>query len=178
MKYLTYSVLLCASLLTSAQLMAYGGIVKDGSGNNVSDGFGGCLLFGNPDPSICGSQSSMDAEPVIKEVINLTGVTFKTGSDELNTSSNERLNKSAEKLKNNSDLRVIVAGHTDNVGDAQFNLDLSQKRAESVRRYLVNQGVDGSRLTARGYGDSQPAAPNDTAEGRAQNRRVELRIIE
>ncbi|MBT3204556.1 MAG: OmpA family protein [Gammaproteobacteria bacterium] len=115
-------------------------------------------------------------EPVIKEVINLKGVTFKTGSDEINSSSYVRLNISAVDLVRNPELYVIVAGHTDNVGDSGFNRELSQKRAASVKTYLIDRGVDASRLSARGFGDSEPAASNDTSEGRAKNRRVELRI--
>ena len=115
-------------------------------------------------------------EPVIKEVINLKGVTFKTGSDEINSSSYVRLNISAVDLVRNPELYVIVAGHTDTVGDSGFNRELSQKRAASVKTYLIDRGVDASRLSARGFGDSEPAASNDTSEGRAKNRRVELRI--
>lgn len=171
------------------------GVVTDSSGKPVLTATG-CLLFGSPEPGACdkalgkmhdhdhssmassGDSMSMSDSPVVKEVINLKGVTFKTGSAELNNSSYDRLNSSAQNLKDNSDLKVIVAGHTDNTGDTLNNLNLSQERAEAVRQYLVDQGVDSSRLTARGYGDTEPTAPNDTAAGRAQNRRVELRVLE
>ena len=171
------------------------GVVTDSSGKPVLTATG-CLLFGSPEPGACdkalgkmhdhdhssmaSSGDSMDKSdsPAVKEVINLKGVTFKTGSAELNSSSYDRLNDSAQNLNDNPDLNVIVAGHTDNTGDTLNNLDLSQRRAETVRQYLVDQGVDGARLTARGYGDTEPTAPNDTAAGRAQNRRVELRILE
>ncbi len=87
-----------------------------------------------------------------------------------------RLNVSTVDLFRNPELNVIVAGHTDNVGDSGFNRELSQKRAASVKAYLIDRGVDASRLSARGFGDSEPATSNDTSEGRAKNRRVELRI--
>jgi len=122
------------------------------------------------------ARAQMD-NPVIKEVINLKGVSFKSGSNQLNESSYKRLDISAQDLKNNPALHVIVAGHSDSTGNPAFNQVLSQKRAEAVRNYLVSKGVDPARLTARGYGDKQPAATNDTSEGRAKNRRVELRLL-
>ena len=119
-----------------------------------------------------------DEEPVVKEVINLAGVVFKTNSDVLDSSSNTRLDTAAQTLMDNPGVKVIVAGHTDSAGDALYNLSLSEKRAQAVRQYLINKGVNGSRLTARGYGETEPYASNDTAAGRAKNRRVELRILE
>ena len=74
-------------------------------------------------------------------------------------------------------MSVEAQGHTDSQGSDAYNLRLSQQRAESVREYLVSQGVEPGRITARGYGESQPIASNDTADGRATNRRVTLRII-
>ena len=74
-------------------------------------------------------------------------------------------------------MKVELAGHSDNVGDAASNLDLSNKRAASVLAYLVGLGADKSRLSSRGYGQDQPLESNDTPEGREQNRRTELRII-
>lgn len=185
--------LLIAVSATPALADHSAGVVTDSSGKPVLTA-SGCLLFGSPEPGACdkalgkmhdhssmassGDSMAMSDSPVVKEVINLKGVTFKTGSAELNSSSYDRLNTSAQNLNENPDLKVIVAGHTDNTGDTLNNLNLSQKRAETVRQYLVDQGIDGSRLTARGYGDTEPTATNDTAAGRAQNRRVELRVLE
>jgi OOP family OmpA-OmpF porin len=75
-------------------------------------------------------------------------------------------------------VRVEVAGHTDSRGNDSYNLKLSQRRAESVRDYLISMGIESSRLTARGYGESQPVATNSTEGGRAQNRRVVLRRLD
>ena len=72
---------------------------------------------------------------------------------------------------------VEIGGHTDNVGDAASNLQLSQQRAEAVRNFLVNQGVDQAMLTARGYGETKPIASNDTEQGRFRNRRIEFTVI-
>jgi outer membrane protein OmpA-like peptidoglycan-associated protein len=78
----------------------------------------------------------------------------------------------------NPDVRIEVAGHTDNTGSAAINQRLSQARAAAVRAYLARKGVAPVRMVARGYGPNDPVAPNTTAEGRARNRRVELRRIE
>ena len=83
----------------------------------------------------------------------------------------------AESLRAWPDVRVEIGGHTDSRGSAQGNLDLSAGRARSVQDYLINKGVSPSQLETKGYGETQPIATNDTAEGREQNRRVELRRI-
>jgi OOP family OmpA-OmpF porin len=78
-------------------------------------------------------------------------------------------------LNNNPGLSVEIQGYTDSTGDEAYNMQLSQKRAESVMEYLVSRGIDPGRLSAKGYGPANPVAPNDTSEGRARNRRVEFR---
>lgn len=118
------------------------------------------------------------AEPVVKKVINLSGVTFKTNSNELKSTSFLQLGESVSELKDNPDVNVIVAGHTDSAGDDLYNQNLSEKRAQAVREYMIGKGIDGSRLTASGFGESEPVASNETKAGRASNRRVELRILE
>ena len=84
--------------------------------------------------------------------------------------------QTADTLNANPGVAVEIAGHTDSDGDAEYNQDLSDRRANAVRDYLISRGVSGSRLSAAGYGESQPVADNATVEGKAQNRRVELRI--
>jgi outer membrane protein OmpA-like peptidoglycan-associated protein len=79
-------------------------------------------------------------------------------------------------LNKYSDTNILLAGHTDSTGSEQYNLDLSRRRAQSVADYLGTQNVDYARFTIEGYGMSQPIASNDTPEGRAQNRRVEVAI--
>jgi outer membrane protein OmpA-like peptidoglycan-associated protein len=104
----------------------------------------------------------------------LKGVNFETGKSTLLPESQATLNDVAASLKANSEIRVEVQGHTDNTGSAATNRRLSLARANAVRQYLIDQGVDGSRLVAKGYGPTKPIASNKTAEGRAQNRRVQL----
>ncbi len=86
------------------------------------------------------------------------------------------LRRAVQFLKNNPDVTAEVAGHTDSIGNATYNRDLSERRADAVRQYLIDHGVAPSRLKAVGYGELQPVADNGTPEGRARNRRVELRV--
>lgn len=115
-------------------------------------------------------------EPTRKTLI-LEGVNFETGKATLTTESEAILNGVAESLVANDTIRVQVTGHTDNTGSLALNRRLSLARAEAVRQYLISKGVAEDRLTARGLGPSEPVASNRTAEGRAQNRRVELRRL-
>jgi len=110
------------------------------------------------------------------EVIALEGVFFETDSAELTAASSVTLNRAVKTLQKRVGIKVEVAAHTDSAGRAAYNLGLSNRRAASVRGYLVSHGVSAARLTSKGYGESQPRADNATAEGRAKNRRVELRI--
>lgn len=105
------------------------------------------------------------------------GVTFATNSANIASSFYSPLNSIASVLTQYPETRVIVNGYTDNTGSASYNLDLSQRRAASVRDYLISQGVASSRVTAVGHGIDNPRATNSTAEGRAQNRRVEIQIL-
>ena len=88
------------------------------------------------------------------------------------------LNEAAALLQQHERVVVEVAGHTDSVGSDEYNQGLSERRADSVREYLTSKGVKASRLSSRGYGESRPIESNDTDEGRAENRRVELIILD
>ena len=103
------------------------------------------------------------------------GIYFDTGSDRIRPESAPTLKEIGEMLKEHSDLKITIEGHTDNVGAAAANQGLSEKRAASVRQFLIdNYSVDGTRLTAKGLGSTKPVGSNDTPEGRQNNRRVEL----
>jgi len=107
-------------------------------------------------------------------VINMSDVLFETAKSGLRPLARERLAKIAGIVVANPDLQLIAEGHTDSVGTDAYNQQLSEERAESVRNYLVQQGVPASSATSRGFGKTQPVASNQTAAGRQQNRRVEL----
>lgn len=113
-----------------------------------------------------------------KKSLVLEGVNFETNSATLTAASHATLDRVAESLNDSPDVRVEIAGHTDSMGAAAHNKQLSAARADSVRRYLVSRGVDESRLVAKGYGKDRPIADNATAAGRAKNRRVELTRID
>ena len=108
--------------------------------------------------------------------VRLGGLAFAYKSTKLHPDSLPRLDKVAQAMKDNPELRVHVGGHTDSVGSDPYNLRMSAVRAASVRDYLVEQGVSAVRITTRGYGESRPVADNATEEGRTANRRVVLRF--
>jgi len=103
------------------------------------------------------------------------GILFATGKADLKPESRPVLKEIASTMKAHPELRILIEGHTDNVGTPASNLTLSDARAAAVKTVLVNEfGVDEARMTTKGFGDTTPAAPNTTATGRAQNRRVEI----
>jgi outer membrane protein OmpA-like peptidoglycan-associated protein len=110
------------------------------------------------------------------DVIILKGVNFEFNSANLTVNAKAILDQVAGELASHPDIKVELAGHTDGKGGALYNQKLSEKRAESVRSYFIAYGVNGERLTAVGFGKTRPIASNDTDEGRALNRRTELRI--
>jgi outer membrane protein OmpA-like peptidoglycan-associated protein len=110
-------------------------------------------------------------------VITLQGnVLFASGKSVLLPGAQSSLNQVADALKDQSDKKILVEGHTDSTGSADMNMQLSQARAQSVSTYLVSRGLPSDQVTAQGFGPSRPVADNATAEGRANNRRVEIVI--
>ena len=105
-------------------------------------------------------------------------IQFETNKAVLEPSTYPVMEEIAENLKAQPSIKVEVQGHTDNVGSAEYNMKLSQARAESVKRYLVDKGVAPDRLMVKGYGQTKPIVPNDTAGNRAKNRRVEFAPIQ
>jgi len=107
-------------------------------------------------------------------IVNMSDVLFDTGSATLRPPAREKLAKISGIVLAHPGLTLQIEGHTDSVGSDQMNQQLSERRADSVRDFLIAQGVAGSAVTAKGFGKTRPVVPNDTAEGRQKNRRVEL----
>ena len=102
---------------------------------------------------------------------------FETGKDVIKVESIPSLTELSEVLVKKPEWKLQIAGHTDNVGSAQGNLILSKKRSQSVKNFMISQGVSADRLTALYFGETDPIADNKTKEGRQKNRRVEMTII-
>ncbi len=116
-------------------------------------------------------------ERVKDRIYTLQDVYFNTDKATLRESSYDALNDLLSAMQTNKAMRVEIAGHTDDRASAEYNKDLSQRRAESVKAYLVENGIAKDRIRAKGYGESEPVASNETEEGRQQNRRVEVRVL-
>ena len=108
----------------------------------------------------------------------LENCTFETGKATLQPESFTVLDELVAYLVRKEDQRIEIGGHTDNVGKAASNLKLSMDRATAVMEYLISKGISPERLTAKGYGMSEPVEENNTAEGRAQNRRTEVKVLD
>jgi len=106
--------------------------------------------------------------------LRLPDVEFEFDRDRLTSESEEILGRVARRLASCAEVPIQVDGYTDSIGASEYNLGLSERRAESARRFLIQQGIEPDRLTARGFGSNHPLVPNDTPEGRAANRRVEM----
>jgi outer membrane protein OmpA-like peptidoglycan-associated protein len=110
-------------------------------------------------------------------VLTIGDVLFATGKADLSSDALRSVDKLADFLKKYPNRNVLIEGHTDSVGSDEFNLTLSQKRADSVKETLTSKGISEERITTKGYGKKYPVASNDTAAGKQQNRRVEVIIL-
>jgi len=134
------------------------------------------------EPGVPSADAKRNGCPALVEVERdrlrtLKPVFFATGEDRILPESEPLLRDIAEVLRKNSEIRLSIEGHTDDTGTDAHNLDLSRRRAESVRQALVRLGIDGARLEARGFGRSKPLLPGTSAEAREKNRRVELLVL-
>ncbi len=126
------------------------------------------------------AQHQIEIERQQNEILKLTmnsEVSFDFNSDRIKPSFYSSLNKIAEIMNRYPKTQIVVVGHTDNVGSEQYNLELSLRRANAVGDYLIMRGVSTSRMGTEGHGEMEPIASNDTASGRAQNRRVEIFVV-
>lgn len=113
----------------------------------------------------------------LPSVMNLKGVNFDNDQATLRPEASAILEAAVATLKRYPGLKIEIAGHTDSANSDAYNLELSQRRAQTVMDYFLGKGVEADRMSAKGYGESNPIADNGTAEGRFENRRVELRIL-
>jgi OmpA-OmpF porin, OOP family len=164
----------CANTPAKAKVDA-NGCPLDGDKDGVADYEDTC-------PTEAGTKANKGCPEVKEEVKQLfaqalTGVKFETGKDIIKTESYTILDNVVKVMNENPSYKLRIFGHTDNVGDPAKNLDLSDRRAKAVQKYLTDKGVNAARLlSAQGKGDKEPIADNATKEGRAQNRRVEFKV--
>lgn len=123
------------------------------------------------------SAESMEADITKSGYCSIYGIHFDTGKASILPDSAECLGEMAKVMKKNAAWKLQVEGHTDNVGGKETNMKLSQARADSVRLWLTEHGVQAARLTSKGFGETKPVAGNMDEEGRAKNRRVDLRKL-
>ena len=108
----------------------------------------------------------------------IKGIQFDFGKATIRKESNKVLDDAVKVLAQYGDLRIMVSGHTDNVGEAQKNIELSEARAASVKEYMVSKGIDAGRIETRGAGPNEPVADNATDQGRQENRRIEFKLLQ
>jgi OmpA-OmpF porin, OOP family len=132
-----------------------------------------------PPPEPCHAPAGFQVDAnchIVEQTVVVRAVDFEFNSTHLTVPAQHTLDEVAAALLTQPELNVEVQGHTDSIGTESYNLGLSQRRAEAVKAYLVNRGLSATVLTAKGFGKSKPIASNDTAEGRAQNRRVAFEV--
>jgi len=146
----------------------------DTDGDGVADPDDKCPTV----PGVASNLGCPEISDKTKEVFKkaLKGIQFQSGRDVIKSSSYGILNNVVSIMKDNPSYKLTIDGHTDSQGDDGKNLTLSQKRAEAVKKYLTDRGVEASRLTAQGFGETKPKDTNDTSAGRANNRRVEFTV--
>lgn len=168
---------------------AAGGLIGHATGNTVAGvligaavgGAAGALIGNYMDKQAAEIERDIEGARVerVGEGIKITfdsGILFDVNKANLKYNSKTELTKLGTILNKYDDTNILLAGHTDATGSDQYNLELSRRRAQSVSDYLTIQNIITERFTVQGYGESDPIASNDTADGRAQNRRVEVAI--
>lgn len=169
---------------------AIGAVIGKSAGNTALGaiiggavgGTAGALIGRRMDKQAAEIKQTVPGATVIREGQGIlvkfdSGLLFDTDKADLKSAAQTNLQNLATSLKNNPETNIMIIGHTDDTGSDSHNMDLSIRRAESVKSYLALANVSASRLTTTGKGESEPIADNTTATGRAQNRRVEIVIL-
>jgi outer membrane protein OmpA-like peptidoglycan-associated protein len=125
--------------------------------------------------TVPGAEVQREGEGIVVKFSS--GILFDIDKADMKAAAKTSIDQLAASLKSNPQTNILIVGHTDNTGSAAHNMDLSIRRAQSVKAYAVAAGVDASRLTTQGKGDTEPIGDNTTVDGRAQNRRVEIVIV-
>jgi OOP family OmpA-OmpF porin len=131
-----------------------------------------------PTPRAVAKAAAPSPTPATAKKIVLRGVNFDFNKSNIRADARPILDEAIKTLKDEGTIAIVCEGHTDSVGGDDYNQRLSMSRANSVKDYLVKGGVPAERIKVEGFGESKPVATNDTADGRAQNRRVELRVAD
>lgn len=169
---------------------AVGAVVGKTLGNTAAGAIAGAAVGGTVG-AIIGRNMDRKAEELERELDGVTvqrveegiALTFDSGllfgfdSSELREASRENLRKLARIMDEDNDTNLMIVGHTDSIGDENYNQRLSERRAQSAASYLIDQGIASSRIQIEGQGESEPIADNDTEAGRQENRRVEVAIF-
>lgn len=156
---------------------------RDSDGDGITDGDDLCpavkeTINGYRDDDGCPDDLPLTREPLtMGQILVLEDVKFEEGSATLTPVARSVLRAAVQTLRDNASVRVEIGGHTDDRGSASSNMELSQLRAESVKLFIVSQGIDTARLDVRGYGEEQPRSSNNSARGRARNRRIEFKVL-
>lgn len=160
---------------------AIGGVIGSQSDNTATGAILGAMIGGTAG-ALIGKYMDKQAEELKKDLEGAEvkrvgeGIKITFDSYNLREASKENLNNLAETLKKYDDTKVLIEGHTDSIGDAEYNMELSEERADAVSDYLHNIDIPNKRLITEGYGEEQPVATNETKAGRQNNRRVEVAI--
>jgi outer membrane protein OmpA-like peptidoglycan-associated protein len=171
------------ALVGGAALGVGVGVGTDNGGAGAGAGVGGAVLGGVAGYYIgthfCQVPEAPPPPPppppaAPRKIETLTGPSFDFNKATLTATGREHVDHAVQVLRAETGLRVTVEGYTDSVGSDAYNMKLSQRRADAVRDYLVSKGIASDRIRTEAFGETRPVASNDTAEGRAQNRRVEI----
>ena len=185
----------CAGAAAGAALGAGGGAVIGNMGSSHDNRVGGSIIGaaagavvgGITGYVICKEEPKPAPAPApapkpevkkpVEEKIVLNGIIFDLNKATIKPEFYPILDETVSVLQKNKNKQVVIEGHTCSLGTESYNLKLSEKRAESVKKYLVNKGVNAASLSTRGYGEASPVADNKTKEGRRMNRRVEFIVV-
>lgn len=152
----------------------------DGDGDGVPDNIDKCPETPYPtkvNSQGCKGESESPLQQAQTDVSAIAkNILFETDSDKLTEASKKELDRLAVIILTLNGVKTKISGHTDNTGEAAYNLDLSKRRAYAVKEYLVNKGIDENSISSEGFGDTRPLQGNDTEEGRTANRRVEITL--